>query len=265
MLDSTHWARRTASTCATSAGCGSAVRSATASSAARTVCSSAARSASVGAGRPRPTTRRRCRPGGPAPSSPARSRPSARAGSPGTGERRAGHRRAAPADGSMGPCSVTRSIVGRSGLSTAAGYNRARCRATAPTCSSASPPSPSIPPKRCGFVADPGAGGTVLFSGTVRDHSDAGDVTGLDYEAWEERAPSCWRDRRRDARRWPVRRVALLHRIGRLAVGEISVLVGCSAPHRAEAFEAAATASSASSRTCPSGRRRAWPRARRTG
>lgn len=38
------------------------------------------------------------------------------------------------------------------------------------------------------FVADPGAGGTCIFLGTVRDHSDAGGVTGLAYEAWEEQA-----------------------------------------------------------------------------
>jgi molybdopterin synthase catalytic subunit len=90
------------------------------------------------------------------------------------------------------------------------------------------------------FVADPGAGGTVLFAGTVRDHSAAGSVTGLSYEAWEERARS-----QLDAiaaemfERWPVRKVALLHRTGELEVGGTSVLVCCSAPHRAEAFEAA--------------------------
>jgi molybdopterin synthase catalytic subunit len=90
------------------------------------------------------------------------------------------------------------------------------------------------------FVADPRAGGTVLFAGTVRDHSAAGGVTGLDYEAWGEGAV-----RRLEAvggemlERWPVCRVALLHRTGHLRVGETSVLVCCSAPHRAEAFEAA--------------------------
>jgi molybdopterin synthase catalytic subunit len=90
------------------------------------------------------------------------------------------------------------------------------------------------------FVADPGAGGTVLFAGTVRDHSRAGEVTALDYEAWEERAVA-----RLEAvgeelfQRWPVCRVAILHRTGHLEVGATSVLVSCSAPHRDEAFEAA--------------------------
>jgi molybdopterin synthase catalytic subunit len=89
------------------------------------------------------------------------------------------------------------------------------------------------------FVADPSAGGTCVFLGTVRDRSDAGDVTGLTYEAWEELAV-----RRLDElgeglfARWPLRRVALLHRHGELAVGEVSVAIAVSAAHRAEAFEA---------------------------
>src|SRR5205823_13842099 len=75
---------------------------------------------------------------------------------------------------------------------------------------------------------------------TVRDYSDAGDVSGLDYEAWEERAAELLGVIGDELFAvWPVRRVALLHRVGRLSVGEISVLVCCSAPHRAEAFEAA--------------------------
>ena len=99
---------------------------------------------------------------------------------------------------------------------------------------------PLDPNEALSFVADPAAGGTVLFSGTVRDHSDAGSVSGLEYEAWEERAAeqlSVIADEVFE--KWPVCRVALLHRIGRLSVGETSVLVCCSAPHRADAFEAA--------------------------
>jgi len=90
------------------------------------------------------------------------------------------------------------------------------------------------------FAADPGAGGTVLFAGTVRDHADEGPVSGLDYEAWDERAARELTAIGEEIfATWPVRKVALLHRTGRLGVGEISVLVCCSAPHRAEAFEAA--------------------------
>jgi molybdopterin synthase catalytic subunit len=89
------------------------------------------------------------------------------------------------------------------------------------------------------FVGDAGSGGTCVFLGTVRDHSDEGDVTGLTYEAWEELAIVRLGELADEmSTRWPVRKVALLHRTGKLAVGEVSVVVACSAPHRAEAFEA---------------------------
>jgi molybdopterin synthase catalytic subunit len=89
------------------------------------------------------------------------------------------------------------------------------------------------------FVGDPGAGGTCLFVGTVRDRSDAGDVIGLHYEAWDQLASERLEEIAREMLDgWPVRRVAILHRTGDLAIGEASVVVACSAPHRAEAFEA---------------------------
>ena len=90
-----------------------------------------------------------------------------------------------------------------------------------------------------GFVGDPGAGGTCVFVGTVRDRSEAGDVTGLHYEAWDELATERLAEIAREMLDgWPLRRVAILHRTGDLAIGEASVVVACSAPHRAEAFEA---------------------------
>lgn len=88
-------------------------------------------------------------------------------------------------------------------------------------------------------VADPGAGGTCVFIGTVRDHSEAGDVTGLRYEVWEELAVTRLQELADElAEKWPVKRVAILHRTGDLNVGEASVIIACSAPHRADAFEA---------------------------
>ena len=99
---------------------------------------------------------------------------------------------------------------------------------------------PLDPAEALAFAADPAAGGTVLFSGTVRDRADAGEVSGLDYEAWDERAAQELTAIGEEMlRRWPIRKVALLHRTGHLGVGEVSVLVCCSAPHRSEAFEAA--------------------------
>ena len=89
------------------------------------------------------------------------------------------------------------------------------------------------------FVADPGAGGTCVFIGTVRDHSQAGDVTGLTYEAWDDLADARLRAIAGELfDRWDVRRVALLHRTGALGIAEASVVVAVSAPHRAEAFDA---------------------------
>ncbi len=89
------------------------------------------------------------------------------------------------------------------------------------------------------FVADPGAGGTCVFVGTVRDHSAAGDVTGLRYEAWDELAERRLVELAAElAGRWDLRKVAILHRTGDLSIGEASVVIAVSAPHRPEAFEA---------------------------
>jgi molybdopterin synthase catalytic subunit len=90
-----------------------------------------------------------------------------------------------------------------------------------------------------GFVSDPGAGGTCVFLGTVRDHSEAGAVTGLTYEAWDELAVRRLEELGAELfADWPLRKVALLHRTGELTIGEVSVVIACSAGHRAEAFEA---------------------------
>ena len=100
--------------------------------------------------------------------------------------------------------------------------------------------APLDPAEALAFVADPGAGAMVLFTGTVRDHSDAGAVTGLTYEAWEERAVGRLQAIGDEmVERWRACKVALVHRTGSLGVGEVSVIVCCSAPHRREAFEAA--------------------------
>jgi molybdopterin synthase catalytic subunit len=88
-------------------------------------------------------------------------------------------------------------------------------------------------------VADPTIGASCVFVGTVRDHSEAGDVTGLTYEAWSELAEKRLGEIAGEMKdRWPVVAVAILHRTGELAIGEASVIVACSAPHRADAFEA---------------------------
>jgi molybdopterin synthase catalytic subunit len=90
------------------------------------------------------------------------------------------------------------------------------------------------------FIADPSAGGTCVFIGTVRDSdADGATVTSLRYESWDEVAVDRLRAIADELlHRWPLRRVALLHRTGDLDVGDASVVVAVSAAHRAEAFDA---------------------------
>jgi len=90
------------------------------------------------------------------------------------------------------------------------------------------------------FISDPSSGGSCVFVGTVRDaDADGVVVTGLTYESWNDVAVDRLHeiaDRLRD--RWPIRKVALFHRTGDLGVGDASVVVAVSSPHRADAFEA---------------------------
>ncbi|HEY1922278.1 MAG TPA: molybdenum cofactor biosynthesis protein MoaE [Tepidisphaeraceae bacterium] len=84
------------------------------------------------------------------------------------------------------------------------------------------------------------SGAIALFLGTTRRDSTAGrEVISLDYEAYEEMAEGQMRRLVDEARgRWPIGRIVMLHRIGRVDVGQPSVLIAVSTPHRAEAFEA---------------------------
>lgn len=89
-------------------------------------------------------------------------------------------------------------------------------------------------------VADPKAGAIALFLGVVRDNSEAGKVDRIDYEAYESMAEKVLIQSEEEVMRmWPdVKKVKVIHRLGRLAVGEVSVAVAVSSPHRAQAFEA---------------------------
>lgn len=111
------------------------------------------------------------------------------------------------------------------------------------------------------FVEHLSCGAVVLFTGNVRDHSDGRPrVTALEYEAYEEEVEVRLAAIAAEARcRWPdVVRLALLHRVGRLQVGECSVLVAASAPHRAEAFSAARFCIDSVKLTVPIWKRESW-------
>jgi molybdopterin synthase catalytic subunit len=88
-------------------------------------------------------------------------------------------------------------------------------------------------------VRRPDCGAVVTFLGTVRDLTDGKVTQALDYEAYPAMAEKKMAEIEGDTRRrWPVGEMALLHRLGHLEVGEISVAVAVSCPHRGQAFEA---------------------------
>ncbi len=88
-------------------------------------------------------------------------------------------------------------------------------------------------------VEDPAAGAVVSFTGTVRDHSLGKEVIALEYEAYPVAAEKMMaRVADEIVERWGLRRVAIIHRVGLLTVGEASVIIAVSAPHRQEAFAA---------------------------
>ena len=89
------------------------------------------------------------------------------------------------------------------------------------------------------LVMRPSDGGLVVFSGVVRNNSEDRAVRYLEYEAYREMAlPKLEQVQRETLDRWPMASVAMAHRLGRMEIGETSVIVAASAPHRAEAFEA---------------------------
>lgn len=107
----------------------------------------------------------------------------------------------------------------------------------------------------------PSCGAVVTFCGTVRDHSPGRpEVTGLEYEAYVEQVVPRLEDVAGSARsRWPeLGRLVLLHRIGHLVVGDVSVVVAASTPHRHQAFEAARYCMDALKHSVPIWKRESW-------
>ncbi len=88
-------------------------------------------------------------------------------------------------------------------------------------------------------VRTPACGAVVLFLGTVREVTEGRITRALDYEAYSgmaEKQLSAVEQETRD--RWPVGKIAIMHRTGHLDLGDVSVAVAVSCPHRAQAFEA---------------------------
>jgi molybdopterin synthase catalytic subunit len=88
-------------------------------------------------------------------------------------------------------------------------------------------------------VRSPHCGAVVTFLGTVRDLTGEKVTVALDYEAYPGMAEKKLTEIEADVRgRWPVGDMVMVHRLGRLDVGEVSVAVAVSCPHRADAFDA---------------------------
>lgn len=122
-------------------------------------------------------------------------------------------------------------------------------------------PDPIDPAALVAEVSRPAAGATVLFLGTVRDHSPGkSDVTHLEYEVYVERVESEIEQVVAEAAsRWPILAAAVEHRSGEVAVEEISVAVAVSCAHRADAFEAAKFIIDRLKETAPIWKKEFWP------
>jgi molybdopterin synthase catalytic subunit len=99
--------------------------------------------------------------------------------------------------------------------------------------------TPLIPQACIDLAAHPGAGGEVVFIGTVRDATQGRAVLRLEFEAY---APMALAEMRKIAetveQRWAAQQVVIEHRSGVLGIGDIAVIIAVATPHRAAAFEA---------------------------
>lgn len=83
------------------------------------------------------------------------------------------------------------------------------------------------------------SGAVVLFLGTVREMTDGRQTAALDYDAYPEMAKAKMEELEQQAReKWPVDQCVISHRLGHLELGDISVALAVSCPHRVDAFEA---------------------------
>lgn len=88
-------------------------------------------------------------------------------------------------------------------------------------------------------VLGSGQGALVDFFGVVRDHARGRKVVGLEYHAYKPMAEKKLRQIGEEiAQKWGIRAVAIVHRVGRLGIGDTAVVISAAAPHRAEAFAA---------------------------
>jgi molybdopterin synthase catalytic subunit len=102
------------------------------------------------------------------------------------------------------------------------------------------------------YVSDPEAGAIVPFIGTTRNNNEGRKVIALDYEAYPEMAEKELARIGADAaKQWPICRMAIVHRLGPVQIGEASVIIAVSSPHRDAAFAASRYAIEEIKKTVP--------------
>jgi molybdopterin synthase catalytic subunit len=89
------------------------------------------------------------------------------------------------------------------------------------------------------YVTDPSAGAIATFIGTTRNNNEGRKVIALDYDAYPEMAEKELSRIGDDAKKnWRIERMAIVHRVGPVAITEASVMIAVSAAHRDDAFQA---------------------------
>jgi molybdopterin synthase catalytic subunit len=98
---------------------------------------------------------------------------------------------------------------------------------------------PLDPTRLLAQVSSPAAGAVVLFLGTTRELTAGRRTASLDYECYPQFAEKKLAELEAEARRrWPIVECAIVHRLGHLELGEASIAIAVSSPHRADAFAA---------------------------
>lgn len=100
--------------------------------------------------------------------------------------------------------------------------------------------SQAIPVQEVIQLAESGQAGAVsVFIGTVRDNTKQKKVVSLEYESYESMALKKMEEIAEQAKsKWPIEKVSMYHRVGKLEIGEAAVVIAVSTPHRKESFEA---------------------------
>ncbi len=108
-------------------------------------------------------------------------------------------------------------------------------------------------------VESPESGAIVLFLGAVRNNTDGRKVKHLEYEAYAPMAEKKMEEIGEEINeKWGIRNVAIVHRVGKLEIGEVSVAVGVASPHRRDGFEACQYAMDRLKQIVPIWKREVW-------